>query len=138
MSCGRTDASYESLTPSIHPDNYVKETLGCWIGDPGVSWTQWLILNSSTGVITPRYGLANVPVNLQSIANITADGANSGSYVHSYYDHGNITPNIRDVVNNSDTYVGMIIDDGLGQEIWNNIRNFIGEILQLKTIKEQH
>lgn len=90
------------------------------------------------GVITPRYGLANIPVNLQSIANITSDGANSGSYVHSYYTHGTITPNISDIVDNSDTYVGMIIDNGLGQEIWYNIRNFIGEILQHKSIKERH
>ena len=151
-------------TPSIHPDNYVKETLGCWIGDPGVSWTQWLILGSSTGVITPnisvvfnpgnlhiainhygratydnqidytrnhgaitpRYGLGNIPVYLQSIANISSEGANSGSYIQSYYTHGTITPNIRSVVNYSDMFFGMIIEDGLGQDIWNTILTFNG------------
>lgn len=164
LSCGRTDASYESFTPSIHPDNYVKETLGCWIGDPGVSWTQWLILASSTGVytpnisvfwrpgnlyiavnqlgmgaydnqidhtrnhgvITPRYGLGNIPVNLQSIANMASNGNNSGSYVQSHYDHGSITPNIRSVINSSDMFVGMIIEDGSGQDIWNSILTFNG------------
>ena len=71
--------------------------------------------------------------------NIRESGyANRDDKVDTQRVHGTITPNIRDVVNNSDTYVGMIIDDGLGQEIWNNIRNFIGEILQLKTIKERH
>ena len=70
--------------------------------------------------------MANVPVNLQSIANITADGANSGSYVHSYYYHGNITPNIRSVVSNSEMFVGLIIEDGSGQDIWNSILTFNG------------
>lgn len=126
LSCGRTDASYESLTPSIHPDNYVKEILGCWIGDPGVSWTQWLILNSSTGVITPRYGLDNVPVNLQSIANIALEGSNSGSYIQSYYVHGNITPNTRNLTKLSPNYNGLVIDNGLGYEIWNDVTTLNG------------
>lgn len=78
------------------------------------------------GVITPRYGLGNIPVYLQSIANISSEGANSGSYIQSYYTHGTITPNIRSAVNNNDMFVGMIIEDGLGQDIWNSILTFNG------------
>ena len=104
----------------------MKEKFGCWIGDPGVSWAQWLILSSSTGVITPRYGLGNIPVYLQSIANITADGANSGSYIQSYYIHGNITPNTRNLTKLNPNYNGLVIDNGLGYEIWNDVTTLNG------------
>lgn len=142
----------------------MKETLGCWIGDPGVSWTQWLILSSSTGVITPnilvfwnpgnlhiainhngratydnqidysrnhgvitpRYGLGNIPVYLQSIANMSSEGANSGSYIQSYYVHGNITPNTRNLTKLSPNYNGLVIDNGLGYEIWNDVTTLNG------------
>ena len=153
----------------------MKEIVGCWIGNTGTSWEQWLTLESSYGVltpnisvfwnpghlyiainhygrgtynnqidytrnhgvITPRYGLGNIPVNLQSIANMTSNGSNSGSYVQSHYTHGSITPNIRSVLDNSDMCIGMIIKNGLGQDIWNNILTFNCRILQLRYIKEQ-
>ena len=98
LSCGRTDAAYELLTPNISV-----------IWNPG---NLYIAIN--------HYGRATYDNQIDYTRN-----------------HGVITPNIKDIVNNSDTYVGMIIDDGLGQEIWNNIRNFIGEILQHKSIKEQ-
>lgn len=62
---------------------------------------------------------------------MSSEGANSGSYIQSYYTHGTITPNIRSVVNNGDMFVGMIIEDGLGQDIWNSILTFNGRILQI-------
>lgn len=51
-------------TPSIHPDNYVKEKIGCWIAQHGISWEQWLHLESSTGVITPNIFVVWNPGNL--------------------------------------------------------------------------
>lgn len=56
-------------TPSIHQDNYVKEIIGCWIGDPGVSWERWLTLSTSTGVITPNISVIWNPGNLYIAVN---------------------------------------------------------------------
>lgn len=125
MSCGRTDASYELITPSIHPDNYEKEIVGCWIADRGVSWCQWLALSSSTGVLTPNISVFWNPGNLYIAINHYGRGTYDNQIDYSR-NHGVITPNIRSVVNNSDMFVGMIIEDGLGQDIWNSILTFNG------------
>lgn len=104
----------------------MKETLGCWIGDPGVSWTQWLILGSSTGVITPNifvfWNPGNLHIAINHIGRATYD--NQIDYTRN---HGVITPNTRNLAKLSSNYNSMIIESGFGYEIWNDVLTLVGD-----------